>query len=265
MENVRVVKNGDKTLYKVFFPKVKVGGQEHSCLLIEAASHLEAWLNSYPLRHDRTAPLFPTFDKMREKRHLSPNGFRDQFRKAIRKSKLKKKTYPHLSRHSRATFLLKKGWSEPMINKYIGWVPQSTMIGRYGHLADQDVDNKIYEMHGMKPEEPEDMGALIEATAGEMGISTPPFPQIEIASAEDLLSRPELTKRIDELIEARVEQKYGNWATQVETGKLSKAMEERIERIRIGIKKVMREIDPNAIVESIEVSFPEFSETKEQK
>lgn len=264
MENVRAVKNGDMKLYKVFFPKVKVSGQEHSCLLIEASSHLKAWLNSYALRHDRNAPLFPTFDRMRERRHLSVSGFRGQFRKAIRKCRLKKKIYPHLFRHSRATFLLKKGWPETIINQYMGWVPQSMMIGRYSHLADQDVDNKMYEMHGMKPVEAEDIGTLMEATVDEMSTSAPTFELPPATDIQNLLESPEIVRHLDKLIEARVAEKWGDWTTQVETGELSKAMDERTDKISIAVRKAVKEVDQNAVVESIEVSFPEVQKMQKK-
>jgi site-specific recombinase XerD len=252
MRNVGVAENGERTLYKVFFEKVKVEGQQHSCQLVEASSHITAWLKSYRLARMPDAPLFPAFNTLR---HLSYNGFRDRLRGAIKKARLKKRIYPHLFRHSRATFLLRQGWSESMINKYMGWVQGSPMIGRYSHLADEDVDNKVLEMHGLEPAEPKEMPKLIEATMEAMS-TTVPMPDLPI----DLVA-----EQLDRMIEARVAEKWGDWTTQVETGELSDAMEERTETIRIAVKDAVKKVDKTAAVEYIELSFPERKLSKSMK
>ncbi len=247
IRNIRVVENGEKTLYKLFFEKVKVEGEQHSCQLVEASSHITAWLKSYRLARMADAPLFPAFDTLR---HLSYNGFRDQLRGAIKKAKLKKRIYPHLFRHSRATFLLRQGWSDQMINRYMGWVPGSPMIGRYSHLADEDVDNKVLEMHGLEPTEPREIPNLIEATMDAMSM-TVPMPDLPV-DLENMMA-----EQLDRMIEARFTEKWGDWNAQVKTGNMSDAMDDRTERIRIAVKEAVQKVDKTAVVESIELSFPE--------
>ncbi|WP_456477768.1 hypothetical protein [Geoglobus ahangari] len=41
--------------------------------------------------------------------------------------------------------------SEVVGEKYMGWVLGTKMIKRYIHLADQDVENAILSLYGLKP------------------------------------------------------------------------------------------------------------------
>jgi len=54
-----------------------------------------------------------------------------------------------LFRHTRATRLLAKV-PETIGAKYMGWVNGSKMVGVYVHLAQEDVDEAILRMHGIK-------------------------------------------------------------------------------------------------------------------
>ncbi|TET91571.1 MAG: hypothetical protein E3J35_02360 [Methanomassiliicoccales archaeon] len=203
MGNVHLVENDKETHYKVYFGKVKETGQEHSCLLIEASSHLEAWLNAYSMSFVSDAPLFPAYDKIGKKGRLSYGGYRDALRKAVKKARLKKKIYAHLFRHSRATHLLRSGWSPEIVCKYMGWAPGSPMVGRYSHLADQDVDNAVYEMHNKTPPKPREIETIMKAVTDEVGKETP-IPK----GVESFLNHPGMVRYLDDLIRARVEEQY---------------------------------------------------------
>jgi integrase/recombinase XerD len=66
---------------------------------------------------------------------------------------IKKKIYPHLFRHSRATHLAKY-LTEQELKVFFGWSNSSKMASIYVHLSGKDIDNKILEIHGIKPKEP---------------------------------------------------------------------------------------------------------------
>jgi integrase len=52
-----------------------------------------------------------------------------------KKADLGKKIYPHLFRHSCATYLCQIGMQEAKIRYMLGWTPQSNMIAKYQHLG----------------------------------------------------------------------------------------------------------------------------------
>lgn len=72
-----------------------------------------------------------------------------QIKKIAKRAGIKKRIYPHLFRHTRATRLLAKV-PESIGAKYMGWVSGSKMVGAYIHLASEDVDEAILRMHGIK-------------------------------------------------------------------------------------------------------------------
>ena len=72
-----------------------------------------------------------------------------QIRRIARRAGIKKRIYPHLFRHTRATRLLAKV-PESIGAKYMGWVNGSKMVGVYVHLASEDVEEAILKMYGIK-------------------------------------------------------------------------------------------------------------------
>jgi len=58
------------------------------------------------------------------------------------KAGIKKKIYPHLLRHTRATHLAKY-LTEPEMRLFFGWSSKSKMPSVYVHLSMRDVENKI--------------------------------------------------------------------------------------------------------------------------
>jgi len=80
-------------------------------------------------------------------RGLASNG---KIKKIAKRAGIKKRIYPHLFRHTRATRLLSE-LSESIGAKYLGWVPGSNMVRIYVHLANEDVEEAILKMHGSVP------------------------------------------------------------------------------------------------------------------
>ncbi len=151
--------NGGRKFLTVFFPKVKVAGEEHSSLLIESVDHVNAWLRAHPdPRPD--VPLFVSADKGG---FLSRNAVEDMVRKTAKRAGLGKHVYPHLFRHSRCTHLLRIGVPEAQVKKLLGWKPSSPMLARYSHLADRDAYSALLKAHGLEPPEMPKHGGLVAA------------------------------------------------------------------------------------------------------
>jgi len=73
---------------------------------------------------------------------LTERQINNMLKKYARKSGIKKKIYPHLFRHTRATHLAKY-LTEPELKAYFGWSKDSKMPSVYVHLSSRDVDEKI--------------------------------------------------------------------------------------------------------------------------
>lgn len=69
-----------------------------------------------------------------------------------KKAKIKKRVFPHLFRHSRATFYANK-LTEAQMKEHFGWTQSSDMASVYVHLSGRDVDNGILKAHGIKEDE----------------------------------------------------------------------------------------------------------------
>lgn len=69
---------------------------------------------------------------------------------------LKKRIYPHLFRHSRASYLASQGLNESTLCAIFGWALGSKQVRTYIHLSGTQVQNAYKELYGIKkPEETE--------------------------------------------------------------------------------------------------------------
>ena len=85
--------------------------------------------------------------------NISYDRFRYLLKKLAEKAGIKKRVYPYIFRHSRATLLAKKRIGESILRQYFGWEEDSEMPSIYVHLAATDVEDVIlntYEYEGKK-------------------------------------------------------------------------------------------------------------------
>src|SRR5712691_155538 len=152
--------NGGAMHLRVFFPKVKVAGEEHASYLIESVSHITAWLKAHPDKRP-DAPLFPSARGT----PLTRNTAEKIIKRTAERAAIGKHVYPHLFRHSRCTHLLRIGVPEAQVKKLLGWKPNSPMLARYSHLVDRDAYAALLRASGLEPPEVPKEGVLIAAEA----------------------------------------------------------------------------------------------------
>jgi integrase/recombinase XerD len=134
------------------FPKGKTGMR--TVTIVFATSYLVQYLNNHPTVNTpnfKESPLFTT-DRKRSSEHqfkqLEPNTVRYIMKQAAKRVDIKKRIYPHLFRHTRATQLSKK-LKEVQMREYLGWSRHSDMPSYYAHISAQDMTDAIHEMHGI--------------------------------------------------------------------------------------------------------------------
>lgn len=71
-------------------------------------------------------------------------------KKISKRARIKKRIYPYLFRHSRATHLAQH-LTEQQMKIYFGWSMGSTMVQIYVHLSCRDLDEKILELNNQEP------------------------------------------------------------------------------------------------------------------
>jgi len=114
--------------------------------LIDSVPDLKVWLNHHPLRNEPDAHLF-----VMPKNSAAITGHSTFLRvldRAERKAGIKKRIYPHLFRHSRATHLA-QDFTEQELKVIFGWSGGSRMPATYVHLSGGDIDRKILEKRGI--------------------------------------------------------------------------------------------------------------------
>lgn len=114
--------------------------------LIDSVPDLKIWMNHHPLRGEPDAHLFVMLkDNAPLRSHAT---FLRVLDRAKRKSGIKKRIYPHLFRHSRATHLA-QDFTEQELKVIFGWSGGSRMPATYVHLSGGDIDRKMLEKRGI--------------------------------------------------------------------------------------------------------------------
>ncbi len=131
----------------VWLPKSKT--VRRKLRVVYSARYLSEWLSDHPLKDEAEAPLWIKLTGRNAMKAMAYDDMRMQIKKIAKRAGIKKRIYPHLFRHTRATRLLAKV-PESIGAKYMGWVNGSKMVGVYVHLASEDVDEAILRMHGIK-------------------------------------------------------------------------------------------------------------------
>ncbi|AIY90462.1 TPA_asm: integrase [Geoglobus acetivorans pleomorphic virus 1] len=139
--------------------RVKVKGKtgERVVPLVLSAQYLWRWLENHPNRDDPESYVFCSLSQRNWGEPMQYQSFRKIIEKVARQAGIKKRVYPHILRHSRAT-VLANHLTEAQMCEYFGWVQGSGMPAIYVHLSGRDIDKAIDKLYGLEDEEREDTG-----------------------------------------------------------------------------------------------------------
>ncbi len=85
-------------------------------------------------------------------RPIDEGGVRKVLRTVAEKAKIDKRIYPHLFRHSRATYYANR-LTEQQLKAFFGWTGGSNMAANYVHLSGRDIDDAVMQVYGKKTKE----------------------------------------------------------------------------------------------------------------
>lgn len=114
-------------------------------LVINSLPYLQEWINQHPKNDDPEAYLWHN----PQGEILGYGRINEIFKTSARKAGIKKRVYPHLFRHSRATRLASI-MSEASMKHYLGWSQSSKMCGIYIHMNGKETDDAILRANGIE-------------------------------------------------------------------------------------------------------------------
>jgi len=117
--------------------------------IIASVQILAAWLQEHPDKNNPDAPLWPARLARYQPVPCSYPSILAMLKRVSKESGIRKRIYPHLFRHSRATSLASK-LTEAQMKEYFGWTQGSEMAATYVHLSGRDVDSTLLQMYSMK-------------------------------------------------------------------------------------------------------------------
>ena len=125
---------------------------QRNVLVVSSAPALLAWLRIHPFRDDPEAPLWVQWQRRTQPCQLKYDRIRHLLIDLFGRAGIQKRVYPHLFRHSRATYVIASGlMTESQAKKYFGWAPDSDMLATYTHLMDSDANNAILRENNLVP------------------------------------------------------------------------------------------------------------------
>ena len=137
-----------------FGARVKLTGKtgERIVPIIKSVPFLATFLKLHPNKDNPNAWLWVRSNNKK----IGYQGVRFQLRELARRCGIKKKIYPHLLRHSRATQLANH-LTENQMKLFFGWTQDSKMASTYIHLSGRDIDNAVLSIYGLSKKKEEEI------------------------------------------------------------------------------------------------------------
>ena len=123
-----------------------------SVRIIWSVPYLSTWLDNHPFKDNPQAPIWIKLTTRNKIEKMKYSGLATILRRACRQGGIRKRVYPHLFRHSRATFLATH-LTEFQMNQYLGWIQGSKMAATYVHMNGKNLESSILSLNGIKVEE----------------------------------------------------------------------------------------------------------------
>jgi len=118
--------------------------------IVKSVPYITKWLNDHPSKNDHDSPLWvyislsSTFGQP-----INYAGFNNILQKRVRQAGITKRIHSHLFRHKEITDLANR-LTESESRMRHGWEKGSLMPTRYGHLNQDDLDEKMLGIMGVK-------------------------------------------------------------------------------------------------------------------
>jgi integrase/ribosomal protein L40E len=122
--------------------------------IIASAPALATWLDTHPLKNDANAPLWVGIGARNNGSILKYSAAKSVIKDLAEKAGIRKRVYPYLFRHSRATKLA-NSLTDAQLKQHFGWTQDSKMASTYIHLSGRDVDAALLKLQGMEIEKRE--------------------------------------------------------------------------------------------------------------
>jgi integrase/recombinase XerD len=109
---------------------------------------LASWIDRHPQRDDVNAPLWPSYQYPQCQSPICSQTINKMVKQAAKRAGMRKRIYPYLFRHSRATYLATR-LTEAQMNMVFGWKQGSDMPRTYVHLSGRDIDEALLQIAGV--------------------------------------------------------------------------------------------------------------------
>ena len=127
-------------------------GFRHVRVIGSSIAYLREWQNDHPRRNDPDAPLFCVLEGSKFGEKMDYANTYKALSLALKRAGIKRRIYPHLLRHTRATILSTSLTEIPLENQ-MGWVHGSQMTRVYVHENRKDTDRAVLKAYGIEVEE----------------------------------------------------------------------------------------------------------------
>jgi integrase len=119
--------------------------------IISFEPEIRQWLNTHPFADNPEAFLWVSLgDKNKfSQGPICYTAVNHILKEMAKRAGVKKRIYPHLFRHTRATHLASK-LTEQQLKKVMGWTQDSRVASTYVHLSMRDVDDAILQASGIE-------------------------------------------------------------------------------------------------------------------
>ena len=165
--------------------------------LIESAPSLATWISIHPRRDDPDSPLWLNVGTTHHEEPWDYYAARKLISELAERAGVRKHVSPYSFRHGRATQLANY-LTESQLCQHFGWKQGSNMPRIYVHLSGRDVDNRLLELHGLKPRQNETLEETVKACP-RCQLKNPPAGKFcsRCGSALDLKAALEADSRIE--------------------------------------------------------------------
>lgn len=120
--------------------------------VVFSAPAIATWLDHHPLKNDPEAYLWSGWERRYAHESFHYGRLNKKLKQYAEQAGIKRRIYPHLFRHSRATALASK-LTEAQMKEHFGWVQSSDMASVYVHLSGRDVDEALLKTYGITVKE----------------------------------------------------------------------------------------------------------------